>query len=60
MFQATPMHLDLRCDPLRDVVCVDQYDLVTIVRFGKSVQFLKPTYLSPLAFKHGVAAKNSR
>ena len=43
MLQATPMHLDLRCDALRDVVCVDQDDLVAVVRFaGKSVQFLKP------------------
>ncbi len=44
MFQATPMHFDLRGDALGDVVCIDQDDLVAVVRFArKSVQFLKPT-----------------
>jgi hypothetical protein len=48
MFQATPMHLDLRGNALGDVVCVNQNDLVAVIRFArKSVQFLKPTTLAP-------------
>jgi hypothetical protein len=44
MFQATPMHFDLRGNALRDIVRIDQNDLVAIIRFArKSVQFLKPT-----------------
>jgi len=44
MFQATPMHFDLEGDALRNVVRIDQNDLVAVVRFRrKSVQFLKPT-----------------
>jgi hypothetical protein len=48
MFQATPMHFDLRGNALGDVVCVNQNDLVAVIRFArKSVQFLKPTTLAP-------------
>ncbi len=31
MFQSTPMHLDLRCDALRDVIRIDQDDRVVVV-----------------------------
>src|SRR5215467_13901088 len=51
------MHFDLRGDALRDVVRIDQNDLVAIIRFArKSVQFRKAHHLTPLPFKHAIGA----
>src|SRR5215831_15931797 len=43
MLQPAPMHLDLRCDALRDVICIDKDDRIAIVRSGrKPVQISAP------------------
>src|SRR5215469_6063367 len=44
VFQPTPVHLDLRRDALRYVICIDKDDRIAIVGSGrKPVQFRSPT-----------------